>query len=89
MGQTMMEMMDLRRQDQNLDVASHPLDEASLADSLRLAYEARMRAVLHGAASSQARAAQAVAHLERLCLESRQLHRLDCVADIDPCCYLG
>jgi len=86
MGQT---MMDLRRQDQKLDVASHLLDEASLADSLQLAYGARMRAVLHGAARSQARTAQAVAHLERLCLESRQLHRLDGVAHIDPSCYLG
>lgn len=86
MGQT---MMDLRRQDQKLDVASHLLDEASLADSLQLAYGARMRAVLHGAAGSQARTARAVAHLERLCLESRQLRRLDGVADIDPSCYLG
>jgi hypothetical protein len=87
MGQT---MMALRRQDQKLDVVSHlQLDEASLADSLQLAYGARMRAVLHGAARSQARAAQAVAHLERPCLESRQFHRLDGVADIDPSCHLG
>jgi hypothetical protein len=86
MGQT---MMDLRRQDQKLEVVPHLLDEASLADSLQLAYGARMRAVLHGAASTQERTAQAVAHLERLCLESRQLHRLDGVADIDPSNYLG
>lgn len=86
MGQT---MMDLRRQDQKLEVVPHLLDEASLADSLQLAYGARMRAVLHGAARTQERTAQAVAQLERLCLESRQLHRLDGVTEIDPSCYLG
>lgn len=86
MGQT---MTDLRRQVQKPDVASHPADEVSLGDSLELAYGARMRAVLHGAAGAQARTAQEVARLERLRLESRQVHRLPGGADIDSSYYLG
>jgi len=82
-------MIDLRQQDPNLDRAPDSLDEAALADSLELAYEARMQAVLHGAATAQARTAQEVEHLERLCLERRQLHHLACVADCDPSYYLG
>lgn len=86
MGQT---TMDLRRRDPEPAVASHPADEMSLEDSLELAYGARMRAVLHGAASAQARTALAVAHLERLCLESRELHRLSGSVNSEPSYYLG
>lgn len=86
MGHT---MIDLRQQYPYLDQASGALGEASLADSLEQAYEARTRAVLHGTARAQARTARVVAHLERLCLEERQLHRLTAVADVDPSYYLG
>ena len=53
-------MLVLRQQDPNLDRALDPLGEAPLPDSLELAYAARMRAVLHGAATAQARTAQEV-----------------------------
>jgi len=82
-------MLDHRQQDPNLDRALDPLDEAPLPDSLELAYAARMRAVLHGAATAQARTAQEVEHLERLCLERRQPHRRAWVAYRDPSYYLG
>ena len=82
-------MIDLRQQDPHLDSAPGALGETSLADSLEEAYEARIRAVLHGTAWAQARTARVVAHLERLCLEERQLHRLTPVADCDPSYYLG
>src|SRR5665647_3534361 len=82
-------MPDHGQQDPNLDRALNPLGEAPLPDSLELAYAARMRAVLHGAATAQARTAQEVEHLERLCLQRRQLHRLADVANIDPSYYLG
>ena len=82
-------MLDLRQQDRNLDRALDPLDEAPLPDSLELAYKARMRAVQHGAAAAQARTAQEVEHLERLCLQRCQLHRLADVANIDPSYHLG
>jgi hypothetical protein len=82
-------MLDLRQQDRNLDRALDPLDEAPLPDSLELAYAARMRAVLHGAATAQARTAQEVEHLERLCLERRQPHRRAWVGYRDPSYYLG
>jgi hypothetical protein len=82
-------MLDLRQQDRNLDRALDPLDEAPLPDSLEQAYTARMRAVLHGGATAQARTAQEVEHLERLCLQRRQLHPLADVANIDPSYYLG
>jgi hypothetical protein len=82
-------MRDLRQQDRNLDRALDPLDEAPLPDSLGLAYAARMRAVLHGAVKAQARTAREVEHLERLCLQRRQLHRLADVANIDSSYYLG
>ena len=82
-------MLDLRQQDPDLDRALNPLDEAPLAGSLEPAYEARMRAVLHGAATAQARTAQEVKHLERLCLERRQPHHPASVADRDPSYYLG
>jgi len=82
-------MIDTPRRDPDLDRAPGPLGEAPLPDSLELAYAARMRAVLHGAAAAQARTAQEVEHLERLCLQRRQLHRLADVADIDPSYYLG
>ena len=82
-------MLDQRQQNPNLDRALDPLGEAPLPDSLELAYAARMRAVLHGAATAQARTAQEVEHLERLCLERRQPHRLAWVAYRDPSYYLG
>jgi len=82
-------MLDLRQQDRNLDRALDPLDEAPLPGSLELAYAARMRAVLHGAATAQARTALEVEHFERLCLQRRQVHRLADVANIDPSYYLG
>ena len=82
-------MLDHRQQDPNLDRALDPLGEAPLPDSLELAYAARMRAVLHGAATAQARTAQEVEHLELLCLQRRQLHRLADIANIDPSYYLG
>lgn len=82
-------MLDRRQQVRNLDRAVDPLDEVPLPDSLELAYAARMRAVLQGAASAQARTAQEVAHLERLCLQRRQLHRRADIANIDPSYYLG
>ncbi len=82
-------MLDLHQQDRNLDRALDPLDEAPLPDSLGLAYAARMRAVLRGAATAQARTAQDVEHLELLCLQRRQLHRRADIANIDPSYYLG
>ena len=82
-------LLDLRQQDPNLDRAMDPLGEAQLPDLLELAYAARMRAVLHGAATAQARTAHEVEHLERLCLERRQPHLLADVAKIDPSYYLG
>ena len=83
-------MLDLRQQDRNLDRALDPLDEAPLPDSLELAYAARTtNRYLPGAATAQARTAQAVEHLERLSLQRRQLHRLADVANIDPSYYLG
>jgi hypothetical protein len=82
-------MLDLRQQGRNLGRALDPLDEAPLPDSLELAYAARMRAVLHGAATAQARTAQEVEYLELLCLQRRQLHRRVDVANIDPSYYLG
>jgi hypothetical protein len=53
-----------------------------------------MRAVLHGAATAQAKTAQEVEHLERLCLERRQsqhpvrVHQVR-IAYRDPSYYLG
>jgi hypothetical protein len=82
-------MIDTPRQDPNPDRAPGPLGEASPEDALELAYKARMRAVLHGAATDQVATAQMLVRLERLCLERRQLHRLVGVADIDPSYYLG
>ncbi|MEP7016528.1 MAG: hypothetical protein ABI899_00720 [Actinomycetota bacterium] len=82
-------IIDLRQQDPNLDRAPDPLDEAPLADSPEQVYEARMRAVVHGAATVQVRAAQVLAHLEQPCLEERRLHRLTRVGDVDPSYYLG
>ena len=82
-------MLDHRQQDPNLDRALDPLGEAPLPDSLELAYAARMRAVLHGAATAQARTAQEVQHLERLRLERRQPYRRAWVAYRDPSYYLG
>ena len=82
-------MLDLRQQDRNLDRALDPLDEAPLPDSLELAHKARMRAVQHGAAAAQARTAQEAEHLERLCPQRCQLHRLADVANIDPSYHLG
>jgi len=82
-------MLDLRQQYRNLDMALDPLGEAPLPDSLELAYAARLRAVLHGGAAAQARTAQEVEHLERLCLQRCQLHRLADVANIDPSYHLG
>ena len=40
-------------------------------------------------ATAQARTAQEVEHLELLCLQRRQLHRLADIANIDPSYYLG
>jgi len=82
-------MLDHRQQNPNLDRAPDPLDEAPLPDSPELTYAARMRAVLHGAATAQARTAQEVDHLERLCLERRQPHHQAWVAYRDPSYYLG
>jgi hypothetical protein len=82
-------MLDLRQQNPNLDRAPDPLDEAPLQDSLGLAYDARMRAVLHGDATAQARTAQEVEHLERLCLEGRQPHHRAWVGYRDPSYFLG
>jgi hypothetical protein len=82
-------MIDTPRRDPDLDRAPGPLGEASPEGALELAYKARLRAVLHGAATAQVRTAQEVVRLERLCLERRQLHRLAGVADIDPSYYLG
>jgi hypothetical protein len=82
-------MIDTPRRDPDLDRARGPLDEASLADALELAYKARLHAVLHGAATAQVTTAQTLVRLERLCLERRQLHRLAGVAYIDPSYYLG
>lgn len=82
-------LLGLRQQDPNLDRAMGSLGEAPLPVSLELAYAARMRAVLHGSAMAQARTAQEVEHLERLCLERRQPHLLADAANIDPSYYLG
>jgi hypothetical protein len=80
---------DIRQREPNLDRAPDPVDEASLAGSLELAYKARMRAVLHGAATAQARAAQEVERLEQLCFERRRSHHPIRVAYRDPSYYHG
>ena len=82
-------MNDLRQQDPNQERAREFLDEASLADSLELAYTARMKAVLHGPATAQARTARDVAQIERLCLERQEIHQPSPVTDADPLHYLG
>jgi hypothetical protein len=87
-------VLDTGEQGPNLDRAPDPSDEASLAGPLELAYGARMRAVLHGAATAQAKTAQEVEHLERLCLERRQSHHRVRVHPVrveyrDPSYYLG
>lgn len=82
-------MIDLRQQDPRLDRVPDPLDGAPLADSLEQASEARMPAMLHGAATALVRTAQVRAQLERLRIEERRPHRLTGVGNLDPSYYLG
>ena len=81
--------LNLHEQVRSPDWALDPLDEATWAELLALAYAARMRAVVHGAATAQIRTAQEVERLESLCLQRRQPHLLADVANIDPSYYLG